>query len=385
MGSRLSRDGYLKRAIGIHGDKYDYSKTVYTKGTEKIIITCKLHGDFSLDARRHTMDRQGCPSCASISRSKKIKNTTKQFIDAARVTHGERYCYKNTKYVGSTNKLTVGCKIHGDYEIIASNHLAGSGCRVCGTKSRKRAITKTTKDFIAESESLHGKRYCYKKSKYVKFSEKLTVTCRKHGDFNIRPSSHASGSGCPKCGRENSSKGTRKNKEYFITKSLEKHGNRYDYSKSIYKGSRIKIDIICNLHGVFNMMPYAHMSGQGCKECALLNRGYNRSKFVGRCEDKNSLGLLYIIRCYDNKEEFFKVGIASTGVEDRFNCKNKMPYSYEVIKELSLEPKRVYDLENHILRSASKFRYKPMLSFKGETECFSQLRPILSCLKDYLK
>lgn len=37
--------------------------------------------------------------------------------------------------------------------------------------------------------------------------------------------------------------------EEFIRRSKVKHGNRYDYSKSVYIGSIEKIEIICKEHG----------------------------------------------------------------------------------------------------------------------------------------
>jgi len=37
---------FIEKAKEIHGDKYDYSKTIYNKATELITITCKIHGDF---------------------------------------------------------------------------------------------------------------------------------------------------------------------------------------------------------------------------------------------------------------------------------------------------------------------------------------------------
>lgn len=37
---------FIESAKKIHGDKYDYSKTTYVKNNEKVIIICKIHGEF---------------------------------------------------------------------------------------------------------------------------------------------------------------------------------------------------------------------------------------------------------------------------------------------------------------------------------------------------
>ena len=52
----------------------------------------------------------------------------------------------------------------------------------------------------------------------------------------------------------------------FREKSIEKHGDKYDYSLNIK--SSIKVDIICKKHGLFSQLPLLHVSGIGCKKCA---------------------------------------------------------------------------------------------------------------------
>ena len=40
-------------------------------------------------------------------------------------------------------------------------------------------------------------------------------------------------------------------KEEFINRANSIHNNKYDYSKVEYKGSTIKVCIICPIHGEF--------------------------------------------------------------------------------------------------------------------------------------
>lgn len=56
--------------------------------------------------------------------------------------------------------------------------------------------------------------------------------------------------------------------EDFVKKSIEKHGNEYDYSKSIYINKRTKVEIICPIHGSFFQTPYEHKKGSGCPKCS---------------------------------------------------------------------------------------------------------------------
>lgn len=43
-GKIQSTEDFIKEARKVHGDKYDYSKTVYTGSHNKLIIICPKHG-----------------------------------------------------------------------------------------------------------------------------------------------------------------------------------------------------------------------------------------------------------------------------------------------------------------------------------------------------
>ena len=53
-----------------------------------------------------------------------------------------------------------------------------------------------------------------------------------------------------------------------VVKQFRKvHGDLYDYSLVDYKGNKIKVKIICPLHGEFEQTPDGHKNGQGCPKC----------------------------------------------------------------------------------------------------------------------
>lgn len=60
-----------------------------------------------------------------------------------------------------------------------------------------------------------------------------------------------------------------KQKELFIQKCIKKYGDAYNYDKVDYKGSNIKVIIICNEHNYeFEQEPSAHIRGRkGCLKC----------------------------------------------------------------------------------------------------------------------
>lgn len=61
--SRSTTIEFIKKAIEIHGDKYDYSKVNYTLATNKVEIVCPKHGSFWMTPNKHLIG-ECCPKCA---------------------------------------------------------------------------------------------------------------------------------------------------------------------------------------------------------------------------------------------------------------------------------------------------------------------------------
>lgn len=125
----------------------------------------------------------------------------------------------------------------------------------------------TTESFIKRAREVHGDKYDYSKTKYIKAIEKVTITCPQHGDFQQTPNSHLNGNGCPKCKNENTGNRCRSTSEDFIKRSKDVHGDKYDYSKVDYKRNSEKVEIVCPIHGPFWQFPQNHLRGCGCPEC----------------------------------------------------------------------------------------------------------------------
>ena len=67
-------------------------------------------------------------------------------------------------------------------------------------------------------------------------------------------------------------------KESFIEKAIKKHGDKYDYSKVVYKNSGTPVIIGCRIEGHkdFPQRPGNHLSGQGCPKCKAKNNNKDR-------------------------------------------------------------------------------------------------------------
>lgn len=62
----------------------------------------------------------------------------------------------------------------------------------------------------------------------------------------------------------------------FETKSILRHGHRYDYSKVQITNNRTKVEIICQKHGPFSQAPDHHIRGRGCPSCARESRVWSK-------------------------------------------------------------------------------------------------------------
>lgn len=71
---RMGQKEFINKCFKVHGkDKYDYSKSVYNRGSEKLIIICKIHGEFEQKPRVH-LAGHGCPSCKFSKGEIKVAN-----------------------------------------------------------------------------------------------------------------------------------------------------------------------------------------------------------------------------------------------------------------------------------------------------------------------
>lgn len=125
------------------------------------------------------------------------------------------------------------------------------------------------KEFLERSKLIHENRYDYSKVLFFKTKKKVIIVCSIHGGFEQRADTHMEGRGCVKCQKANPKPAL--TQEEFIKKSKEVHGEKYDYSESIYQKSSSPTLIICPKHGLFSQKAGSHLAGHGCSHCGQNN------------------------------------------------------------------------------------------------------------------
>ena len=148
MPKKLTTEEFIAKAIAIHGDKYDYSQTIYINARTKVKITCQKHGYFEQTPNRH-LSGDRCPKCNII--------TTQTFIDRSQQVHGNVYDYSKSKYTHSQSKIEILCPTHGSFFQLPTDHWRGRGCRRCNISVGESEI----KTFLDHNNTIYIQEHTF--------------------------------------------------------------------------------------------------------------------------------------------------------------------------------------------------------------------------------
>ena len=262
MARKLTQEEFIQKAKEVHGDIYNYDKTIYKNSRTKIAIKCKKHGVFYQEPASH-LRGNGCPICAKENN----KKTREQFITNSIQIHQNLYDYSLVDYKNSKQLITIKCNKCGNiFKQTPNAHLRGQGCPKCAVTKISEQVLYTQEEWINKANSVHNNKYDYSLVEYKGSNEKVCIICPKHGEFWQRASSHIFGSGCPECAKLKQGPKRKSSKE-FIKNAIAIHGDKYDYSKVNYINSQTPVVIICPKHGEFKQKPSIHLRGSGCPKC----------------------------------------------------------------------------------------------------------------------
>ena len=273
---RITTDVFVDRAKGIHGDRYDYSRTEYINSNTKLVITCREHGDFEMLPGNHTHKTrpQNCQRCSHPN----LYRDTNIFIEQSKEKFGDKFDYSKTDYKNSNSTVIITCDVHGKFTTTPSRHLLSpTGCGRCSNEQTGFNQRKSQDEVIQSFISQHGDRYDYSKVEYRGDRHNVLIICSVHGEFWQRAIAHANGRNCNDCMNIEAGLSRRLSREDVIQRAIEVHGSKYDYSKFEYNTIEDDMIIICPEHGEFVQRVNNHINqGNGCRECALIEGGLKR-------------------------------------------------------------------------------------------------------------
>lgn len=191
----------------------------------------------------------------------------------------------------------------------------------------------TKEEWIKKATSVHGDKYDYSLFVDPTYRKKVDIICAKHGVFKQVLGNHIDGElGCPHCGNR-----AKLTTQSFIEKAKKIHGDKYDYSQSIYLGNKSKVEIICAKHGIFKQIATRHLTGDGCPSCCeskgersirnfLLRKSimFEPQKKFKECKNKKQLPFDFYLPKQNILIEF--------DGQQHFGKSKGMKFNYEYIK-----------------------------------------------------
>lgn len=277
MAPKKTTEQFIKDAKKTHGDKFDYSETIYTRAIDYVTIICNACSrKFQQNALSHIRGA-GCSSCNGG-----LVSNTAEFIRKAELIHEYNYDYSEVKYKNNEVKIKIYCGWCDKYFMqTPANHLTGQGCDCYRVHNLAEFTEKATK--------VHEGKYTYNKVNYIGSRIKVEIFCVSCDKYFMQTTAnHLMGQGCITCGGHEQS-----NTSDFIKKARTIHGDKYSYEKVNYIKAINKVTIKCIACDCeFNQSPNAHLCGIGCPYChrkteaklyKWLLENYNTAKIIKEC------------------------------------------------------------------------------------------------------
>lgn len=143
---------FLTKAKEIHGETYDYSKTVYKNKRTPLKIICREHGEFLQRPAEH-FEGHGCNLCGNISIGKKQLLDKSVWVE--RIKKYPLIDFKDENQIHSYHKyVDLICSIHGDFNVSLGS--IGQNIHLCPECSRVSHQTQSVRqNLIGQQTTLY--------------------------------------------------------------------------------------------------------------------------------------------------------------------------------------------------------------------------------------
>lgn len=163
------------------------------------------------------------------------KLTSEEYINRVSKLHNGKFDYSKTIYVNYRTKIIVICPKHGEFNILADNHLSKKqGCNTCAVENHR--LTKLSTERVENLKKVHNNKYSYNDL----FIQKgfINIVCPTHGLYRQYLYFHEYGHGCPEC--NSSSRGEDRVKAYLEINNINFIRN-YQFEKCL-RVKRLRFD-----------------------------------------------------------------------------------------------------------------------------------------------
>jgi len=199
---RKSNNQFIKEVKKVHKKNYDLSKVTYDGAKRPIIVKCKIHGEFTIEAYSF-LKGSGCYECSLISSGLKRRKTNEAFIQEAIKIHGNTYDYSKCNYKVAKSHVIIICKKHGEFEQYPDTHLSGNGCNDCGNEKigdKRRNSIEKVKNILIKKRGANRFEYPHLSIEYKSNRSLITIKCNIHNKFFKQTvTDHERCGGCEDC------------------------------------------------------------------------------------------------------------------------------------------------------------------------------------------
>ena len=196
-----------------------YSKTCrkcyqFSQSKEQALIIAKKHNVELLSyvgkrSDKHHRWSVKCNKCNNIKdsivrdfdkcqvcRANNQRFSKEDFIEKAKLIHGEKFNYDFAEYINSITKVKIFCNLCKKIFLQPpGSHLRGNGCLTCSGYKKY-----TKEEFTKKAKDIHGIRFDYNLVDYVNTETKVKIFCNKCKEIFLQaPHNHLGGNGCPVC------------------------------------------------------------------------------------------------------------------------------------------------------------------------------------------
>ncbi len=124
---------FIHKASVAHGDRFDYSKTIYNGMPNKIIVICKAHNvEIAQTPINHLYGPISCPIC---NKNIRPKITYELFVKRANKKHSNKFNYSLVNFNNENDITQIICPEHGVFKQNLRKHLRGDDCPHCIMKN----------------------------------------------------------------------------------------------------------------------------------------------------------------------------------------------------------------------------------------------------------
>ena len=291
--------------------------------------------------------------------------------------HKDKYYLEDVVYINKATEVEIPCKVHGFFKIMPFVFKSGKGCDLCEKEQqrlksclnsqRKLDLKFTRNTYKIIKESYQSPR---------KICKIFCNMCQQETEQRFDCFYNSNGCFCikgdiTKRNRSDAQK-TQETWEECYLKIPNNWKNFFQISlASEFESRKSLVTLVCKKHPAIILKPKIinhllfHDPVYGCKECFKEISGWSRTSFIKRCKDKQAT--FYILRCFNENEEFYKLGITSNSIQKRYFRSSLMPYQFEIVQELKGDPDFIFDLEWALKKYIKKINvlYTPFIYFDG--------------------